>query len=289
MRMRRLWLWVLSTCATFSVLPTVAARGDVEVNYTVNDKALKAAVAGTSLAFQLYSDSSCTMAVGSPVSVNIENVYLIERLKRFTPKGGTKAPATDRLTAVLSGATGSSPTFLKVTGTGISSVGGDCQLQFATNGGTNLPCASQVGSEVYFTGCNVNVRSGSGSTEAPPNGLGNLVVGYNESGFCFLTPAPCNTDADCPGSVCETVATKSGSHNLVVGPDNTYTNSGGFVVGTFNTVSGLVASVSGGSSNVASGDGSSVSGGTSVTESGVNGWSAGAVGPLSGPFRFFSH
>src|SRR5262249_901085 len=49
-------------------------------------------------------------------------------------------------------------------------------------------------------------------------------VGYNESGFCFLTPAPCNTDADCPGNVCETVATKSGSHNLVVGPDNTYTN-----------------------------------------------------------------
>ena len=212
MRMRRLWLWVLSTCATFSVLPTVAARGDVEVNYTVNDKALKAAVAGTSLTFQLYSDSSCTMAVGSPMSVNIENVDLIERLKRFTPKGGTKAPATDRLTAVFSGATGSSPTFLKVTGTGISSVGGDCQLQFATNGGTNLPCASQVGSEVYFTGCNVNVRSGSGHTQAPPNGLGNLVVGYNESGECFLSLVPCNTSADCPlaGDICTPSSTKSG-------------------------------------------------------------------------------
>jgi hypothetical protein len=269
----------------------VAARGDVEVNYTVNDKALKAAVAGTSLTFQLYSDSSCTMAVGSPMSVNIENVDLIERLKRFTPKGGTKAPATDRLTAVFSGATGSSPTFLKVTGTGILSVGGDCQLQFATNGGTNLPCASQVGSEVYFTGCNVNVRSGSGHTQAPPNGLGNLVVGYNESGECFLSLVPCNTSADCPlaGDICTPSSTKSGSHNLVVGPVNTYTNSGGFVAGSFNTVSGLAASVSGGASNTASGSGSSVSGGSGVTESGVVGWSAGSLGPLSGPFRFFSH
>jgi hypothetical protein len=46
-------------------------------------------------------------------------------------------------------------------------------------GGTAVPCASQVGTEVFFTGCNVNIQSGSGSTDGPVNGLGNLSVGYN--------------------------------------------------------------------------------------------------------------
>ncbi len=43
-----------------------------------------------------------------------------------------------------------------------------------------LACQTMVGNEVYFTGCNVNIRSGSGSTNGPVNGLGNLIVGYNE-------------------------------------------------------------------------------------------------------------
>jgi len=76
-----------------------AAYADVQVSYTVDEKALKTAVAGTDLTFQLYSDNGCATSVGTPVTVAIENVDLIERLKRFKPTGAPiKPPRTDRLT-----------------------------------------------------------------------------------------------------------------------------------------------------------------------------------------------
>jgi hypothetical protein len=125
-QMRHCLLVLLTTVAVTSQM----AIADVQVDYTVDEKALKTgAPAGTSLAFQLFSDPACTMPVGSPVSVNVENVTLIERLKRLTPKGGTKGPVTDRLNHVLAGVTAPSTAFLTVTGQGITPVGGACQLQ----------------------------------------------------------------------------------------------------------------------------------------------------------------
>jgi hypothetical protein len=108
------------------------------------------------------------------------------------------------------------------------------------------------GPHVIFSGVNVHIRDGSGRTDDLPNstnGLGNLIVGYNE------------------------MATfqegRGGSHNLVVGPYHTYTSYGGFVAGAGNIVSGPWASVSGGCANTASGDsGSSVSGGAYNTAHG---------------------
>lgn len=97
------------------------------------------------------------------------------------------------------------------------------------------------GQDVVFTGVNVHVRSGSGATDGTINGLGNLIVGYNEAR---------STGSD-----------KTGSHNLVVGSNHNYTSYGGLVVGYQNTVSGPLSSVSGGAFNEASGDASSVSGG----------------------------
>ncbi len=110
----------------------------------------------------------------------------------------------------------------------------------------SLPCASQVGDDVIFDGCNVHVRSGSGATDGDSgsgttvNGLGNLIVGYDEDG-----------GAD----------DKTGSHNLVVGELHSYTSFGGLVAGYNNDVSGEHASVSGGDQNTASGYHSSVCGG----------------------------
>jgi hypothetical protein len=104
------------------------------------------------------------------------------------------------------------------------------------------------GQDFVFTGVNVHVRSGSGSTSGTINGLGNLIVGYDEARLS-------GTD-------------KSGSHNLVVGPNHNYTSYGGLVVGYKNTVSGSYASVSGGTVNTASGTYASVSGGSSHTASG---------------------
>ena len=99
-----------------------------------------------------------------------------------------------------------------------------------------------------LVGANVHIRNGSGSTVSQ-NGLGNLVVGYNEEIFS---------------------PDRTGSHNLVVGKFHAYSNVGGFVAGSQNTISGPSASVSGGQDNVASAFNSSVSGGFSNEASGEN-------------------
>ena len=119
----------------------------------------------------------------------------------------------------------------------------------------SLSCASQIGNDVYFEGCNVHVRNGVGATDAAVNGLGNLIVGYDEDGGTSCAdPFGCDI--------------KNGSHNLVVGRHHTYSSYGGLVAGTDNTVSAAASSVSGGYGNTASELRSSVSGGSSNTASG---------------------
>lgn len=89
---------------------------------------------------------------------------------------------------------------------------------------------------------NLHVRSGTGTTDdgASPTGLGNIVIGYNES---------------------ESTPERTGSHNLVVGSGHEYTSTGGIVAGIDNSISGLGASVLGGTNNSASGELAVVSGG----------------------------
>lgn len=106
---------------------------------------------------------------------------------------------------------------------------------------------SLVADDLFFTGVNVNVVSGSGTTDGTVNGLGNLIVGYNESDF---------------GDPIRT-----GSHNLVVGPSHSYSSYSGMVVGYRNSIQGAYSVVSGGQYNTASGDWSAVSGGGSNTAS----------------------
>ena len=115
--------------------------------------------------------------------------------------------------------------------------------------------------EVVITGANLRIVNGLGLTgctnedggdipDCPnPNGLGNLIVGYNE---------PRGGDQDI----------RTGSHNVVVGQRHNFSRFGGLVVGDFNEISGDFASVSGGQSNTASGAGSAVSGGSGNTASG---------------------
>ncbi len=133
-----------------------------------------------------------------------------------------------------------------------------------------LACQTIVGHEVYFTGCNVNIRSGTGATDGPVNGLGNLVVGYNE-------PYPPDT-------------AHTGSHNIVVGIGHEYTSYAGLVAGYDNEISGPFASVTGGVRNLATGTGSSISGGlhngargdySSVSGGALNqakGWASSVIG-----------
>jgi hypothetical protein len=98
-----------------------------------------------------------------------------------------------------------------------------------------------------ISGENVQIVNGAGS-ETTTNGLGNLILGYND-----------NPDQ----------LERGGSHNLVVGDDNGYTSYGGIVAGYGNLISGIFASASGGNGNSATGDYSSISGGTDNTSGGT--------------------
>ena len=104
---------------------------------------------------------------------------------------------------------------------------------------------------------NFQVVNGMGSTQTS-NGVGNLIVGYNETG---------NPNGD----------KRTGSHNIVGGLENSFSSWGGLVVGQDNTISAPWASVSGGGGNTASEQGASVSGGANRTAPGADDWVAGSL------------
>ncbi|MGQ9425627.1 hypothetical protein ACXYTJ_08160 [Gilvimarinus sp. F26214L] len=124
------------------------------------------------------------------------------------------------------------------------------------------------GTTVRFVGVNVQVVSGSGATDGEVNGLGNLIVGYNEKTTDWVKPATCSLgEFHGDQAACElnggTWAEhhKSGSHNLVVGSEHRYSRYGGLVAGFSNALTGISATVTSGSNNFAAGEHSSISGG----------------------------
>ena len=139
------------------------------------------------------------------------------------------------------------------------------QAGIVPNLGTYLRIGTHNGRPAaLFEAVNVMVVNGTGSTEGATNGVGNLIVGYDE----FLGSPDDN---------------KSGSHNLVVGPEHNYSSVGGFVAGRANNILGGSATVSGGFFNTASGGRSSVSGGSFNTASGLApSVSGGRTGTASG-------
>ena len=125
-----------------------------------------------------------------------------------------------------------------------------------------------AGPHVIFEGVNLHIRNGSGATTII-NGVGNLLVGYNEGPSTLI-----------PGD-------RGGSHNLIVGTEHKYLSYSGFVAGFMNTLSGNYATVSGGRENTASGIYSSVSGGYD-NEAGLEGSSisGGSYGSVSGTYEW---
>ncbi|MCP4129742.1 MAG: hypothetical protein GY754_01880 [bacterium] len=105
------------------------------------------------------------------------------------------------------------------------------------------------GNNLVFSGMNVNIVNGTNSTLSV-NGLGNLVIGYNEV-------RPGGHD------VCEWMTyngekkyvctfrdnTRTGSHNIVLGTENNYSGSSGIVTGMLNSISGNYGYIIGGCSN----------------------------------------
>ena len=106
---------------------------------------------------------------------------------------------------------------------------------------------------IQFDAVNVQVISGSGSTNGAINGEGNLVIGYDKN---------------------EGKGEQTGSHNLIVGEDQTFTSFGDIVAGFSNKASGYYSSVTGGWGNTVSGYDNSITGGFDNTASGTEGYNS---------------
>lgn len=152
------------------------------------------------------------------------------------------------------------------------------------------PINGVIGPHIIFTGCNVHIRSGSGTSvdgtyninnqsifsAVEPLGLGNLIIGYNEQ------PEPDGAE-------------RGGSHNLIIGPRHSFPKVCGVAIGQENQLTGpmtLVAgfnnqaqgytsSVTGGYGNLASDDNASVSGGSGNTASGAGASVSGGLGNIA--------
>jgi hypothetical protein len=146
---------------------------------------------------------------------------------------------------------------------------------------------SVLDGQMYISGTNLHVNNGMGATESS-NGLGNLIIGYNE-----LRPI---------------ANTRTGSHYLILGSMNNYQSYAGIVAGSTNTGSGAYASVVGGFTNRAAGSYSTVSGGkdnradgfysgiaggwggrtsgdSTMVSGGTGNWAAGDFSSVSGGFE----
>jgi hypothetical protein len=133
--------------------------------------------------------------------------------------------------------------------------------------------------DIFFEGCNVHVRDGSGSTEGSgigeQSGRGNIIIGYNEDPdeddevpeICSNSSTSDVIDCQRNGGVWGQ-GIQSGIHNLIIGAGHSFTRHSGLVVGTNNAIAGIAAAVMGGKSNVASGDFSTIAGGTDNRASG---------------------
>lgn len=111
---------------------------------------------------------------------------------------------------------------------------------------------SSFGQDTWnLSGLNVRLDNGAGSTYGTSNGLGNLILGYNESE---------GGHRDAEGNYMEGEV-RVGSHNLVVGAGHTYGSNGSLLGGYNNALFGQGASILSGQASLATGSWSAILGG----------------------------
>ncbi|HEY5647895.1 MAG TPA: hypothetical protein VIU33_00230 [Nitrospiria bacterium] len=120
-----------------------------------------------------------------------------------------------------------------------------------------------------FSGVNLQVNNGAAQDSL--NGLGNVIVGFNNvprAGFEVCSDGQYDNQLDCEGNS-EIWARwhQTGSHNLVVGDGNSFSSYGSVVFGSNNVSNRVYGNVTGGRDNIASGPYSSVAGGVYNTAS----------------------
>ncbi|MCF6317877.1 MAG: hypothetical protein L3J83_01140 [Proteobacteria bacterium] len=116
-----------------------------------------------------------------------------------------------------------------------------------------------------FSAVNVQVNSGLNFTFSSRNGLGNIIIGYNEpfDGAPEFCSNPIYTDSvNCIGNgFLWERNVRTGSHNLVLGVNNSYSSYGSYIGGLRNIVNAPYASVFAGFENHVSSQNATISGG----------------------------
>lgn len=116
-----------------------------------------------------------------------------------------------------------------------------------------------------FQHVNVQVSSGSGRTDGAVNGLGNLIIGYNEtssSSIEFCSNHNYTVESQCTrGGYQWGNNVRRGSHNLIVGSNNSYDDYGSIIAGVGNTSNANYSNILGGIANYTAAVYSSISGG----------------------------
>jgi hypothetical protein len=178
--------------------------------------------------------------------------HVSEALAATTP--GWECIPTTAGQAVVSGGTGAAPSC----GAGTTAV---LAPTFVASGVGGLPT-------VEFSGVNVQIVSGSGSTSGAVNGKGNLVVGYAENANAFARTGSNNLVVGSNGGWTGFGEIIGGHGNLVqgsyaaaFGEANTASGAESLVAGHLNTASGVRSSVTGGESNTAKGANAAIGGG----------------------------
>lgn len=222
--MRSRTILCLSLSLSLAAVPAVAV--DLPVVYTVDAVALKAAVAGTGHTYELFSDAACSELLDSAVSLIDDGIVV--SLKRAKISGAAKAPKTAEIRQTLEGVSAPGHVYLKVTGTGITPVGGACQAQAAVG---DLPATCNDGlqnqdesdvdcggascnacdlGETCTTGSDCASTACSGGLCVPNGTCSDGIQNQNESdtdcgGVCGNTCTfgeQCNSGSDCTIGIC---------------------------------------------------------------------------------------
>jgi len=120
-----------------------ASRAAVVAEYLVDAQALKrGAAAGIQLLFELHEDAACSAPFHAELVDAGSASLLVEQLKTVRLKGAAAPAKLARLVTTLPGAPEQTG-YLRVIGTGIAAVGGDCQLQHAGAAGPAGPAGPQ--------------------------------------------------------------------------------------------------------------------------------------------------
>lgn len=116
-----------------------------------------------------------------------------------------------------------------------------------------------------FTAINLQVDNGTGKTDSDVNGLGNLTIGYNESYTSSIYY--CSSPSYTLQSLCTENGylwgnnVRRGSHNFIVGANNSYDDYGSIIAGVGNTSNANYSNILGGIANYSAAHYSNINGG----------------------------